>query len=297
MIKNGLEEEIIDGYTVSSKMKKVWNVELDLLKQFISVCERYNIRYFLADGSLLGAVRHKGFIPWDDDIDIAVPREDYNKLLSISAEAFSYPYFFQSAYSDEFYIRWHSQLRRSDTTAILKSENGVAKFNQGIFLDIFPLDGCAPNSKAEKKQDKSIRRFNKIFELLLPAWFFANPIVKSGQKLIAEISSLFLNFERKKKLFKKADALISKYSTGQETMLSYLFWPKTVDIPREIYFGTNDNTEFLEFEGIKVQVPYDYHTYLRIKFGDDYMTPRQVANVHGNIIFDTEKSYLEYINK
>ena len=70
--------------------------------------------------------------------------------------------------------------------------------------------------KAEKKQDSSIRRFNKTFELLLPAWFFANPIVKSGQKLIAEISSLFLNFERKKKLFKKADAWISKYSTGQE---------------------------------------------------------------------------------
>ena len=82
--KLNLEDEVIDGYQVSSKMKEIWQVELDLLGKFINVCDKYNIKYFIISGSLIGAIRHNGFIPWDDDIDLGMMREDYIKLLKIA---------------------------------------------------------------------------------------------------------------------------------------------------------------------------------------------------------------------
>ena len=89
------EEERCD-YKVSKEMKQIWAVELDLLHMFDTVCKKHQLRYFASDGTLLGAIRHHGFIPWDDDIDIAMLREDYDKLCKIGPAEFKHPYFFQS---------------------------------------------------------------------------------------------------------------------------------------------------------------------------------------------------------
>ena len=95
-----LEEELRSGYLVSSKMKKIWAVQLDLLEQIKHVCSRYHLTYYADSGTLLGAVRHKGYIPWDDDIDIVMKRSDYNKLIEIAPIEFKKPYFLQSAHSE-----------------------------------------------------------------------------------------------------------------------------------------------------------------------------------------------------
>jgi lipopolysaccharide cholinephosphotransferase len=80
------DEEIRNDYLVSTEMKKVWAIEMDLYREVTRVLNKYNLRYFTDGGTTLGGVRHKGFIPWDDDLDICVPREDYEKLLQLASE-------------------------------------------------------------------------------------------------------------------------------------------------------------------------------------------------------------------
>ena len=96
-----LEQEIICGYEVSAKMKRIWAMELNMVKRFVEVCDQYGLRYSIMGGTLLGAVRHRGFIPWDNDIDLAMPRKDFDKLLEIGPTAFEKPLFFQTPVTEQ----------------------------------------------------------------------------------------------------------------------------------------------------------------------------------------------------
>lgn len=99
--KGFLEEEVRCGYTVTRKMKEVWAVELDLLKEFKRVCNKYDLKYCADGGTLLGAIRHQGFIPWDDDLDIAMLRKDFEKLNEVAPAEFKKPYFWQTEETDK----------------------------------------------------------------------------------------------------------------------------------------------------------------------------------------------------
>ena len=141
-----LEAEERDGYLVSKETKEIWAVELDLLNEFIRVCDKYQIKYYADGGTILGAVRHGGFIPWDDDIDLVMKRGEFNRLNKIASSEFKYPYFWQTEETDPGSFRGHAQLRNSLTTGILKAEADYKyKFNQGIFIDVFPMDYIPDN--------------------------------------------------------------------------------------------------------------------------------------------------------
>ena len=129
--------EVRCGYEVSEKNKKVWAILLDLVVELERVCKKYNITMYADAGTLLGTVRHQGFIPWDDDIDIALKRKDYEKLCKVASKEFKHPYFFQTAYTDDHCFRGHAQLRNTETTGIVFLDHGMP-YNKGIFIDIFP---------------------------------------------------------------------------------------------------------------------------------------------------------------
>ncbi len=133
-----LNEETRNGFLVTRERKKLWAVLLDLLLQFDSVCKKHGLRYFLNSGSLLGAIRHKGFIPWDDDIDVEMPRDDYEKLMTLSDE-YKYPYFLQTPFTDKNSAYSFAKLRNSNTTMASK-HFAFQDMNHGVLIDIFPYD-------------------------------------------------------------------------------------------------------------------------------------------------------------
>jgi lipopolysaccharide cholinephosphotransferase len=143
---------------------RVWAVLIALLEEFMCVCRRHDISFFVDGGTMLGAIRHKGFIPWDDDIDLIMTRSEYEKLLLVTNE-FKQPYFLQTSFNEPQAARGHAQLRNTNTTAILKSEMKDGRpcyaFNQGIFIDIFVLDNIPDDDIAAADFMKILSRLKR----------------------------------------------------------------------------------------------------------------------------------------
>ena len=123
-------------------IKTIQDRELSVLKELTPIFEKYGIMYALYYGSLIGAVRHKGFIPWDDDLDIVMPREDYQKLKTIANEVLPEHLFLQDFSTDYEYPSYTAKIRDSRTTMIEKGYRNLKKMNHGIWVDIFVLDYC-----------------------------------------------------------------------------------------------------------------------------------------------------------
>ena len=143
-----LQEETICDFFVDSTRKKVWAIELDILIEFDRICKKHGLKYFLMCGTLLGAIRHKGFIPWDDDIDVAMPRDDFNKLNTLQEE-FKHPFFLQTPLTDKEFAGSHTCIRNTNTSAISPIIR-FQKMNHGLFIDVFALDHFVPEGAEER---------------------------------------------------------------------------------------------------------------------------------------------------
>ena len=128
----------------TEQLNELKKSELEIFKSFLTVCEKLNVKYYLVEGTLLGAVRHKGFIPWDDDIDVGMLREDYELFIEKATEFLPENLFLQTYITDTEYSHGFAKIRNSQTTFI-ESNVRDCKINHGIYIDIFPLDNCEPN--------------------------------------------------------------------------------------------------------------------------------------------------------
>ncbi len=126
---------------MEDKLRKLQLTELEILNEFVRICNEHNLQYYLMGGTLLGAVRHKGFIPWDDDIDVIMPRADYDRFADLCKTSLSPDYFYQAPETDPYYYLTYAKLRKN-STEIYEERFIKSKFHKGVFIDIFPLDPC-----------------------------------------------------------------------------------------------------------------------------------------------------------
>lgn len=278
------EAETICDYEVTTESKKLWAVLLDLMVTFDSVCKQYNIRYSLDSGTLLGAVRHRGFIPWDNDIDVIMLRSEYKKLCAVAPTAFAEPYFWQTNATDPGSMRRHGQLRNSHTTCILTSETSAGKplfhFNQGVFLDVFILDEV-PDDEEERHhfQDELQHSLNELWDFKM---FYADSHFSPWME------------DALKQAYEDFETLVTRYNgTGQKKVGNITLIPQRKDssfFAKELF---EDLIEY-EFEGFAFLGPKDYETILGGLYGDWHQMVRG-KDAHGEVILDLKTSYRHYL--
>ena len=278
-----LESEFRDGFLVSAEMKKVWAVQIDLLKKLLQVCEKHNLKVFADGGTLLGTIRHKGYIPWDDDIDMVMLRPDYDKLVSVATKEFDHPYFFQCGYTEKVYPRGHAQLRMDGTTAILPLPAFV-NTHQGVFIDIFPYDAVPDD---EKEMNRQIEERNKLLDKMIRSsvfdWFHPFRSMK-----LLKYKSKFGD------LYKEYEDLFRKYKVEECNNVSCFSFQVDPDrFLRDKHWY--DDTIFMPFEDVMMPVPIGYHDILTKQYGD-YMTPVRAPSYHGGFWkLDADNGYEKYL--
>jgi lipopolysaccharide cholinephosphotransferase len=293
IIQNGilpasfLEPEVRDDFMVTKDRKKLWAVELDLLLKFDDVCKRHGLKYFLNSGSLLGAIRHKGFIPWDDDIDVEMPRDDYEKLLSLTNE-FKQPYFLQLPTTDRESAYSFAKLRNSNT--IMTSKTFLfQKMNHGVCIDIFPYDNWVSSDSASYDIIKYLAYENSTFmrrsnphldannQLRVKTWTGIPPLV--AYECINKIAQRYKNVDT------DSIVIIVSSITKYESKICL----------KEYY----KEAVMADFECFQFPVPVGYDSVLTKYYGDYMKFPpvEKRGTWHKDAIIDADMPYEEYLKK
>lgn len=289
------------GFVVSAKMKRIWAVELDLLNEFARVCGENGLKWFVHAGTMLGAVRHQGFIPWDDDIDIVMPREDYERLCNLASTTFSYPYFFQNEETDPYFARAFSRLRNSETTAIFENERDYRyPYNQGIFVDIFPLDHIPADPEVRKRFYAELIDLNSHAVQWRTMIHFYRP--KTGKGLgkrmsywLKHLYFKYLSNHGYRYYMDLHHQAITRYNSEETGWVGESIIPR---LGRQLWRSEwVSETVLMPFEMLQVPVPVCFEECLIASFGPDWRTPKQMPNLHEGTIFDPDKPYTEYLAK
>lgn len=283
-----VQEEIRSDFTVTEKRKKIWYIELELLKKFDEVCNKHNLTYFAEYGTLLGAIRHHGFIPWDDDIDIVMFRDDYAKFQKIAPDEFQEPYFYQNSYND--YQIWaFSKIRDSRTTAIEFPDFPI-EFNQDIFIDIHPLDDAPDGSSASQKLLEMKR---EIWLTITAPETILNKLQQGTTFLLATdilYDLLTLPIRERFRQFEEFNLSNFGRSKNVDFITRSICTPERKNQKREWF----SDAIYIPFEYTKIPVPICYDEVLKSHYRN-YNICRKSPNAHNNIFMDPDTPYSYYM--
>ena len=278
--------EVRCDYQVDAKMKAIWKIELDMLEEFMMLCDRHKLRWFLIAGSLLGAIRHKGFIPWDDDIDIGMMRDDYMRFLAIASKELKYPLWLQSTYTERAWPYEFAKIHNSETTAI---DTVLAKqgrdVNSGIFIDIFPIDGINADYALHAKV---MRRAASLSQ-----WrYYTGDFGLQPKKIIKWIVGSVCKVLPLNKWL--SDKRISQYSMWpveeSEKCGMITFAPGNSRFEWDTSFFKDEDVE-VPFEYLKVRVPRQYEKILNHMYGNWHVFQRSTSFHDGTTCFDPYRPY------
>ena len=282
---NFLDEEVRCEYLVTTQMKKIWAIELDILVEFDRVCKKHGLRYFLMCGTLLGAIRHKGFIPWDDDIDVAMPRDDFNKLNTLQDE-FRHPIFLQTPLTDKDFGGSHTCIRNTNTSAISPIIR-FQKMNHGLFIDVFALDHFVPEGAEE--------RFAEINRLNIENGTFmrlTNPHLneKNRERVKAYNRDHIADY-------RKIHEIASMFNDRETDKLAILTWTAE-PLERNVWDAKDfSGSVDVEFEGFRFPAPAGYINILTQMFGNymEFPPVEQRGAQHSQYVLDPDTPYEEFL--
>ncbi|MDV7751301.1 LicD family protein [Enterococcus casseliflavus] len=257
---------------------------LSIYKEFYNICNQSNLNFYAIGGTCLGAIRHQGFIPWDDDLDVAMPRKDYEKLKSILRTDLKKPYELIDEHSIYHYECFFSKIHDTNTTFL---HDEMMRFNDrksGVYIDIMPLDGL-PNNEYKRKLHL------KIIKNLMKANIWQKDIPQTDSKM-KKLSIRFLKLFPKNFFLKCYLKLVKKYDFNLSTYSSFA-WSQNCE---KYILETKDFSSFVffKFEDTTMRCPVGYDNYLTTHFGNYMEIPSENNKVIHKGIIDLTKSYKLY---
>lgn len=253
---------------------------LEILLYFKEFCEQHNLRFYLCGGCCIGAVRHKGFIPWDDDVDVFMPRDDYEKLFKIwNKYADTSKYSCNRTTENKFIGNVMTTICDNTTTVVRPWQKGKDG-SKGVMIDVLPLDGCAPSGIKRKIQ----MMWSMIFSL-----YCSKMVPVNHGKMVSLVAKLLLGIifgnKAKTRIWKYAERQMSRYNIKDSKYITELCsgpgYMKN-EYPKEIF----ESVVYKEFEGYMMPVPKGYDGYLKMAFGE-YMKfpPLEKQIPHHDIVY------------
>lgn len=241
----------------SDTLEKLHNIELEIMDEIHRLCEKHGIRYYLAEGSALGAVRHQGFIPWDDDIDICMPREDYDRFVQVCAEELDQKFYLQDDSTSEHYIKFMAKVQKKGTLFIEEKQT-AADIQQGIFVDVFVLEN-APKSLL-------LRRVLARLIWMCTGMISTRCGIPANSRLERCVSQLF-DVQTLKKMRQKLLTAYAKKKTPYYINYGSIYGVRKQTFDKAM-FGKPTPTLF---SGRMYNVPQNVNAMLEQVYGSDYM--------------------------
>lgn len=272
------------------ELKELQNKCLEITLVFKEFCERHNLLFYFCGGCCIGTLRHKGFVPWDDDIDVFMPRKDYEKLCELWDQEMDTKKYKLSRTSKEHFLRSQLTAITDEDTTFIKERQMDLDMAHGIRLEVLPLDGC-PSS-----------RFKRKMQLL---WGLAYQIYinqeapTSKGKLLYAIGKMMLFFapgwKNRYRMAMLCERHMTKYPIEEcdyitELCVRYNYMVN--EYPKEIFASA----VYKEFEGYQMPIPVGYDTYLKMAFGDYMELPPEDKQVpsHDGVYVDVNRGYKEF---
>lgn len=287
--KDYFQGETRNGFYIEPMMKCAWAAMIEVLEVFAEICDKHSIRHFAAYGTLLGAVRHQGFIPWDDDMDICMFREDYEHFLEIAPAELPDGWCVLSIHNNPFHDQLHALVKNSNK--IDYSPEHLKRFHgcpYSVGLDLFPLDVLAPSPE----EDRTICELLKI--LVYTAQLYEKSPLQA-QTLLPDIESmcnvtLDATQNIKNQLMQLADQISRIYNTtNNSTIVSYEYHASSSEKGLQANWFQDSIT--LPFENVTVTAPVGYDAVLKQNYGD-YTIPVQGTQTHNYPFYKIQEKIL-----
>lgn len=268
---------------VQTEIEQIWAVEQEILDVIHKICIDNNLRYSLAYGTLLGAVRHGGFIPWDDDIDIMMPREDYEEFLKIWNDLMPDNYVCQNNHTDCDFPNNFSKIRKNNTTFLQTEQERDKHYHKGIFVDVFPGDRVADGL------------ISNVLQYIACAvnLLYVKGYTSGTRGVIGCIERFMLSFSPKTRAIikNKSEEYIRKWNEKENRKW---FFPCTIKSAKE-YFPSNlfSDMKSISFCGKEYCCIGDTDEYLRLCYGEYWELPPVEERIwkHHPILIDFERNF------